>query len=166
MTTPIKSLVLVSFLLLLSCRNSLGDKNRGSVELSEEEMQAVSADVCETGEALKVVNSENYALHNFPKVIAFSSGDHTCALTSQIMDEWYDLMGHRWFFKVAFGNNCIWNNSIWKRKSVRSMDQVTYLNYTSLDGAREVFITGTSDIGATYARDHAGIRMLDCRLNP
>ena len=58
---------------------------------------------------------------------------------------------------------CVPNNSIWvlSQSSIRD-DKVDY-RYINADGTQWIRLEGDRDIGATYARDHAGLRVLRCR---
>ena len=149
--------------LLISCARSPGDKNNGTVDLSSnQDLAAISAQVCSNGQILSVADSNDFLMRDLIPAIAIVSGDEDCANVDSVDDRWYDFIGGQVYFKFEKNLSCIPNNSIWKIKTrtVNSVD-IEY-RYTNLAGDQFIDMSGTYDLGATYARDHAGIRALIC----
>lgn len=149
-------------LILIGCANSKGDKNTGVLELSEADLASVSTSVCTNGQKLTLVPSEGSDLASLKPAIAFISGSGACALRESIRDEWFDILGNRWFFYLSIGR-CVPNQSIWIYKSGHALDGNRYYTYRNITDDSEISLSGNADIGATYARDHAGIRVLRCQ---
>lgn len=147
---------------LVSCAVSKGDKNTGDVKIPENEMESVGSEVCSGGQRLVVVPSERQTLSSLRPAIAFVSGDGECAISDGVSDQWYDVTGFRWFFELEVPG-CVPNNSIWTLERSSSADGILTARYVDTTKTKTIRLRGNVDIGATYARDHAGIRVMACQ---
>lgn len=156
-----KTISLITLFFLFSCKNSLGDKNTGTINLSEDQILSVSQNVCPQGQKLVLVDPFQRKMISFDKAIAFSSGDSECALTESIRDVWHGFLGFVMTFEVNI-KDCVPNNSIWIFKNGSTPDSQFDYTFTDFEKTKEIQIKGHEDVTATYARDHAGIRVMEC----
>lgn len=156
-----KSLIFL-FLLACACAPSKGDKNTGTVSLPSNEKQVISDEVCPTGKTLQYQESNDSSISTLTPAIAIVSGDGSCALTGDVNDEWINFSGKKSYFKVN-APDCIRNNSIWKVESANHHNNIVSFRYINFENNQFFYMNGTDDVETTYARDHAGIRVLICK---
>lgn len=149
---------------LFGCHGSQGDKNNGSVDPSPVEMEKASADVCPEGQSLYVADPNSYVVGTTRKALLVASGDGACASISDVHDEWIGN-GSRQFFYLSLPatGGCIPNNSVWEYSGGTFDSWEAHFHYTNMTGDRILSIHSSYEIGATYLRDHAGLRVLDCK---
>lgn len=157
-------LTLLLSLALVACAASKGDKNNGALELPENEKTDASQAVCPAGQTLELADSRGVSIEELVPAIAVISGMESCARVHDIDDTFLTGIGQPKRISVDFSERlCVPNNSIWvlTQSSVRD-DKVDY-RYFNADGTQWIRLEGDRDIGATYARDHAGLRVLRCK---
>ena len=160
-----KIIFLILFLGLTSCKNSKGDKDTGDAALPEEQLNFISKTICTDGKSLKLIDSADQSIGTLRTAVAFVSGSTPCAMTDGINDAWYDLSGGHWFFELSFDNSlgCISNNSVWMFLSGQTADGNIEYFYTDFEKTRQLRIKANYDVPASYALNHAGLRVLSCQ---
>ena len=160
-----KLLFLSLFFILFSCKNSKGNKSLGIPNLDGDQLLSISKSICPERQTLKLVESENISIGTLRSAVAFVAGTDPCALSDEINDTWSDLLGRQWFFELTFDKplGCIANNSVWTYVTGQSADGKVEYFYSDFEKARQLRIKSDYDISASYARNHAGLRVLTCQ---
>lgn len=98
-------------------------------------------------------------------LFGFKSGKNKCAITKNISDSWPTADLKNYTFEIKILGDCLPNGSLWQSVSCESDDdkQIIKLHEVGIENAEVIEIKASNEASASYARDHAGLRMFKCK---
>jgi hypothetical protein len=147
-------------ILALAACNSQNHNNSLPATFPAEDIQSAAATFCSQGFELEEipVSGDFDRLGSGVKVFGFSSGKGRCAVEKDIHD---NNLGLTWF-NLTGVNGCVENGSLWEITKSSTATPNHYYELRNLKDTRLLDMNGARDLGAAYARDHAGVRPLKC----
>jgi len=158
--------MIYAFILIFNLVACSEEKNNSApAKFDEAKLREISSVYCTAGKKLVELNLDantvefEYLNVGVP-IVAFVNGDDRCALTSDINDSW----GIGWF-TVNIRSDCLPNGSFWKITSGLNSNDVRDYTLESIDpqDLPDIHLGGPRDMNTKYARDHAGLRALECK---
>lgn len=157
-----RTLLALFILVTLAC--SKDNEGATPAKFDSSTLVEISKSFCATGESLIELNLDPVPLP-FSSIqapgtlIGFVKGSGTCAIAQDINDSWSSGI-----FGITINANCIPNGSIWKFTSNTSTGDTIHYFLDSADpsGLPQIEVWGTQSLNTTYARDHAGLRVMKC----
>lgn len=158
-----KHLFIFAFIIAVSACSKEKD-NSEAANFDPQKLETIAKTHCPPGEQLTELDISDISLDfedlNSGSVVGLMNGTGRCALTGDIHDAW----GIGWFNVTAY-SSCVPNGSFWKIKSRQLLSPDVYYTFESIDpvGLPLLEMSGARDLNTIYARDHAGLRPLNCK---